>query len=315
MRKTALNSIYNSAKINKNIIFIGSDLGSGVLNQMKDEMPDRFFMEGIAEQHIMGMAAGLAFSGYIPFVNTIATFLTRRCFEQIAIDVCLHRLPVRLIANGGCGVYAPLGPTHVSIDDFTLMRSLPNMTIVAPCDADEMERAIKASINYMGPMYIRLGKGGEAIVSRHDIQFDIGKAILMKEPGIGLIISTGVMTQVALEAAKKLDQDGMKCGVLHVHTVKPLDEKIIKELIHKVKAVITVEEHMQNGGLGTAILECVNEHLPNESRKIKRLGIPHEFPEKYGSQNTLLEHWGLSAENIYNNMKRKLQSCEEDVFK
>ncbi|MEI6790888.1 MAG: transketolase, partial [Myxococcaceae bacterium] len=127
----ALDSIYDLAKKDERVIFIGSDLGPTVLSNMKKEMPSRFFMEGISEQHIIGMAAGLAMEGFIPYVNTIATFLTRRCYEQIALDLCLQDLPVRLIANGAGAVYAPLGPTHLAIEDFAIMRALPNMTVLA----------------------------------------------------------------------------------------------------------------------------------------------------------------------------------------
>ena len=137
MRKTSLESIYKLAKVDERVLFIGSDLGAGVLENMRQDMPDRWFMEGISEQHIIGMAAGLALEGFIPYVNTIATFLTRRCFEQIVIDLSLHSLPVRLIGNGGGVVYAPLGPTHQAIEDIAIMRVIPNMTVVAPCDADE----------------------------------------------------------------------------------------------------------------------------------------------------------------------------------
>ena len=143
MRKASLQCVYELAKSDPRVIFIGSDLGPGVLDEMKNEMPDKFIMEGVAEQHIVGMAAGLAMEGYLPYVNTIATFLTRRCFEQVTVDLCMHDLPVRLIANGGGTVYAPLGPTHLAIEDIALMRSLPNMTVVAVCDADEMKRLMQ----------------------------------------------------------------------------------------------------------------------------------------------------------------------------
>ena len=130
------------------VVFIGSDLGPGLLEDFKTNMPDRYFMEGVAEQHIVGMAAGLALEGFIPYVNTIATFLTRRCFEQNVLDLGLHNTNVRLISNGGGTVYAPLGPTHLAIDDIAIMRTIPNMTIVAPCDAVEMKELVKESVNY-----------------------------------------------------------------------------------------------------------------------------------------------------------------------
>ena len=159
MRKAALNGIYELAKLDSNILFIGSDLSEDVLSEMKEKYPKQFFMEGVSEQHSIGMAAGLAMDGFLPYVNTIATFLTRRCYEQVAIDVCQQNLPVRLIANGGGGVYAPLGATHLALEDFSLMRHLPNMTVIAPCDANEMQHVIKASHNWPHPLYIRLAKG------------------------------------------------------------------------------------------------------------------------------------------------------------
>ena len=130
MRKTCLDMVYELAQSDERVVFIGSDLGAGTLDSMRDTMPDRFFMEGVTEANIIGMAAGMALEGYIPYVNTIATFLTRRCYEQVALDLCLHNLPVRLIASGGGLVYAPLGPTHLAVEDLAIMRALPNMTAV-----------------------------------------------------------------------------------------------------------------------------------------------------------------------------------------
>ena len=152
MRKTCLNSIYKIAKRNKKILFIGSDLGPGVLNDFKNEIPDRFLMEGVSEQFIIGMAAGLAMEGFKPYVNTISTFLTRRCYEQIAVDLCMHNLPVKLIGNGGGLVYAPLGPTHQAIEDISIMRVLPNMSIIAPSDAIEMKALMEQTVNLKGPL-------------------------------------------------------------------------------------------------------------------------------------------------------------------
>jgi transketolase len=136
MRKTCVDMVYTLAKKDPRVVFIGSDLSPGLLKDMQAEFPDRYFMEGIAEQHVMGMAAGMALEGFIPYVNTIATFITRRCYEQVAVDACLHNLPIRLISNGGGLVYTPLGPTHLAIEDIAIMRALPNMTVVAVSDAD-----------------------------------------------------------------------------------------------------------------------------------------------------------------------------------
>lgn len=307
MRKAALDCVYDLAKQDERIVFIGSDLGPGVLDAMKNEIPERFFMEGISEQHVIGMSAGLSMEGFIPYVNTIATFLTRRCYEQIALDLCLQDLPVRLIASGGGIVYAPLGPTHLAVEDIAIMRVLPNMTVVAPCDADEMRRLMAQTLDWPHPIYIRLGKGGDAIVSREVHGFEIGKAILLQTPGTGLFITTGVMTQLALQAADQLEKEGLTCGVLHIHTVKPLDHAALSHWLPKVEGVVTVEEHTRIGGLGSAILEFCNDEMPAQATKIARIGTPDRFAEQYGSQNSLLSHWGITVDALCDAMRKKLQ--------
>ena len=298
MRKTSLNCVYKLAQEDERVVFIGSDLGSGVLEDMKQEHPDRFFMEGVSEQHIIGMAAGLAMEGFIPYVNTIATFLTRRCFEQVALDLCLHDLPVRLIANGGGAVYAPLGPTHLATEDLAILRALPNMTVVAPCDADEMKRLIASTLDWPHPIYIRLAKGGDAVVSHEKNGFTIGKSILLQKPEDGLFVTTGVMTQLALQACQKLNDKNLRCGVLHIHTVKPLDHESLGHWVPKIQGIVTVEEHIRIGGLGSAVLEFCNDEMPNQASKIRRIGLPDRFADKYGSQNSLLNHWGISVEKL-----------------
>jgi len=307
MRNTSLECVHQLAKIDERVLFLGSDLGPGVLNEMKTSMPDRFFMEGVAEQHIVGMAAGLAMEGFIPFVNTIATFMTRRCFEQVALDLCLHDLPVRLIGNGGGVVYAPLGPTHLATEDLAIFRALPNMTIVAPCDADEMKRLMSKTLDWPHPIYIRLGKGGDAIVSREDLGFEIGKGYLLQPPGQGLFITTGVMAQRAFEATKQLASEGIACGVLHMPTVKPLDHEILCDLIPAVQGVVTIEEHTRIGGLGSAVLEFCSDEIPQHTPKIRRVGLPDRFADQYGNQNSLLDHMGISIETICKNMRSCLK--------
>src|ERR1700744_3068960 len=180
MRATCLKHVHALAKRDERVVFIGSDLSPGLLADMQREMPERWFMEGITEQTVAGMAAGFAMEGFIPYVNTIATFITRRCYEQVAIDLCLHDLPVRLIGNGGGFVYAPLGPTHEAIEDIAIMRALPNMTVVAPADAEEMKRFMAVSIDWPHPIYIRMGKGGDEVVTRPEHGFKIGQAYLLR---------------------------------------------------------------------------------------------------------------------------------------
>ena len=306
MRKTALDCVYKLSKIDERVVFVGSDLGPGVLDKMKTEFPDRFFMEGDSEQYIIGMAAGLAMEGFIPYVNTIATFLTRRCYEQVAVDLCMHDLPVRLIANGGGGVYAPLGPTHLAIEDIAIMRALPNMAVVVPCDADEMNRLMMSTLDWPHPIYIRLAKGGDKVVSAEQNGFELGKSIKMKDGTDGLFVTTGVMTQLALEAADVLKAKGVDVGVLHVHTIKPFDIGGVISAIESVKAVVTVEEHIVNGGLGSAVLESCSELRPELLPKISRIGIPDKFATEYGSQSSLLKHWGITSDNLVVAMMKKL---------
>ena len=306
MRQKALNSVYELAQDDDRVVFVGSDLGPGVLEDMKQNLTDRFFMEGVSEQHVVGMAAGLAMEGFIPYVNTIATFLTRRCYEQVVLDLCLQDLPVRLIANGGGLVYAPLGPTHLAIEDIAIMRCLPNMTVVVPCDADEMGRFMQKTLDWPHPIYIRLAKGYDKVISDETNGFEIGKAILMKDYDDGVFVTTGVMTQLALEAAAKLKQRGVHCGVLHMHTIKPLDNEAIDECVNKTDAVITVEEHIRTGGLGSAVLEYCSDVHPEHVHKITRIGLPDRFPDKYGRQDTLIQHMGISVEGLCEQMLDKL---------
>lgn len=305
MRKTALDCVHELAQHDERVVFIGSDLGPGVLAKMRAEHPERWFMEGVSEQHIVGMAAGLAMEGFTPYVNTIATFLTRRCYEQVAVDLCLHDLPVRLIANGGGGVYAPLGPTHLAIEDIAIMRALPNMTVVAPCDADEMRRFMHATLDWPHPIYIRLAKGGDPIVSQAQHGFTLGLSIRLRDGEDGLFITTGVMTQTALAAANLLRMEGLEVGVRHVHTIKPLDTERIMQDVDGVPAVVTVEEGIVNGGLGSAVLETCNERAPHLAHKIARLGIPDAFPTQYGSQQTMLSHWCLTPESLAAKMRNQ----------
>ncbi len=298
MRKTSLDCVFELAKKDKRVLFVGSDLGPGVLENFKNEIPSQFIMEGVAEQFIIGMSAGLAKEGFIPYVNTIATFLTRRCYEQVAIDLCLHDLPVRLIGNGGGLVYAPLGPTHLALEDISLMKSLPNMTIISPCDANEMRQMMYQTLNYMHPIYIRLGRGGEKIISNSNENIKIGKGVVFKKGKDALIISTGTMTQKALEISEKISRSKIDCGILHLNTIKPLDLDRIIENSKNKKLIITIEEHYKIGGLGSSILEVFNENLGKNAPEVIRVGVENKFLEEYGNQDTLQKSVGLETNNI-----------------
>jgi transketolase len=296
MRETSLKMVHELAKKDPRVVFVGSDLGAGALDAMRKEMPERFFMEGVSEAAIIGMAAGLAMDGYIPYVNTIATFITRRCYEQVAVDLCLHNLPVRLIANGGGLVYAPLGPTHMAIEDIGIMRALPNMSVVAVADAEEMKRFMAATLDHPSPIYIRLGKGGDPVVTKPEHGFTLGKAIELKAPGRVGFITTGVMASRALAASEIMAKTNTPAGVLHMPSVKPLDEAAVLALAGKVERLVTVEEHSRIGGLGSAIAELLVDK--NVRTPLLRLALPDHFPEDYGSQENLLEQAGLSPAAI-----------------
>ena len=298
MRPTSLNCVYELALKDERVVFIGSDLGPGLLEDFKTNLPDRYFMEGVAEQHIVGMAAGLALEGFIPYVNTIATFLTRRCFEQNVLDLGLHNTNVRLISNGGGTVYAPLGPTHLAIDDIAIMRTIPNMTIVSPADADEMRRFMMQTLDHEGPIYIRLGKGYDPIVTTDDIPFAIGKGIPMKEGKDILIVTTGICLGIALEAAEILLEKKIDASVLHLHTIKPLDKEMLINMAKKVPAIISLEEHNIIGGLGSACAEILIEENFNEKKSFKRIGIPDVFPSGYGNQKDMMARNGISAPDV-----------------
>lgn len=297
MRQTSLDCVYELAKADKRVVFIGSDIGAGTLANFKAEMPERFFMEGVSEQAIISMAAGLAMEGNIVYVNTIATFITRRCFEQNVLELGLHNLNVRLIASGGGVVYAPLGPTHLALDDIAIMRTIPNMTIVAPADADEMRRMMYQTLDYPGPIYIRVAKGGDPIVTPPKEKFIIGNGIRIKSGKDTLIISTGITLGMANDAVKTLKAKNINAGILHLPTLKPFDTKLLLSMAKKVKSVITIEEHSIIGGLGSIVSEVIAESGIS-GIKFHRIGFPDAFPKGYGSQAEQLEKNHITASEI-----------------
>jgi len=298
VRRTCLQTIRDLARDDSRVVFIGSDITKRDLGAFAAEFPERYFAEGIYEEHLVGMAAGLALSGKIPYINTIATFLTRRCYEQIVLDLGLHDVPVRLIGSGGGTVYAPLGATHITIDDFAVLRVIPNMTIIAVCDAEEMKRLMPQTLDWPHPIYIRLAKGGDEVVSSNAHPFQIGKAIPMRHGHDALIISTGVATQVAIKSADVLNNQGVSVSVLHVPTVKPLDTEAILAHVAEVPVVVTVEEHRIVGGLGSAVSELIAENRFDGQKRFRRVGFPDVFTEEHGSQSLIMEKYGITPENL-----------------
>lgn len=297
MRKACLLAVHELARRDERVVFVGSDITKQNLEAFAAEYPERFFMEGIYEAHIIGMAAGLALSGKVPYINTIATFLTRRCYEQVVVDLCLHKLPVRLLASGGGTVYAPLGPTHLAIEDIAIMRAIPNMTVVAPCDADEMRRLMDATLDWPGPVYVRIAKGGDPVVSSPEHGFEIGRAIPLRDGGDVLLVSTGITTQVALDAAELLAEQGIGASVLHVHTLKPFDAEAVLARAARASAVVSVEEHTREGGLGSLVAETLMD-AGQGGVPFARLGFPDVFTDELGSQAQIMASYGLTAQAV-----------------
>lgn len=296
--------VYNLAKKDTRVVFVGSDLGHSTLADFKAQMPERFFMEGVSEQHLIGFLAGLALSGKIPYFNTIAVFAYRRCLEQLITDIALPNLPVRIIGSGGGLVYTPLGPTHVATDDIAILRTIPNMTIVACADATEMSRFMPQTLNYPGPIYIRLAKGGDPVATPADQRFGIGRAYVIKNGCDIVFFSTGITLSLATDAAALLSKEGIDAAIVHVPTVKPLDTPTILAMIDQVRAVVSIEEGTIIGGLGSAVAELLAESGFDKPKAFKRLGLPDQFTDKYGSQVQQMDHFGLNVANITQTARR-----------
>ncbi len=299
MRKACLEAVAELADQDDRVVFIGSDISNRNIEGFYTRHPDRFFMEGVSEQHLIGMMTGLALSGKIPYLNTIATFATRRCFEQLVIDAGLHKQPIRIIGSGGGGVYAPLGPTHIAMDDIAIMRTIPNMSIIAPSDAEEMKQLMPQTLNMPGPLYIRLAKGGDPVLYRNEEhECVLTKAIKLRHGTDVVLIGTGITSKLALEAAEDLEQQGISCSVLHYHTLKPFDvDGLIAEL-NTVKAVLTIEEHSCIGGLGSIVAEAISSANLDRLIKFIKLAMPDELLDNYGSQHFLMQRNGITKTNI-----------------
>lgn len=306
MRKKCLDMVHELARRDERVFFVGSDLGFGTLREMQEEFPDRFIMEGICEQHTVGLAAGLALEGKIPFVNTIATFIVRRALEQVAMDACLHDLPVRFIGNGGGLVYAPLGSTHLAVEDIALMRALPNMAIVCPADAEEMERFMETTLDWPHPIYIRLAKGYDPVVTNPDHEFAIGKSYRYGKKKDALLVTTGVGLRVCKDAVDLLEKNGIGASILYMPTVKPLDAEGLCDAVAGRKAVVTVEEHTILGGLGSAVAETLME-AGLGGVPFKRIGLPDVFPDHYGTQHQIMARYGIWPNGIVSTVKTLLE--------
>lgn len=296
MRDAFAAEFYDIVASDPKVSILTGDIGFGVFDQLIADFPDRFLNMGVAEANMMGAAAGLALEGQRPFVYTIVPFLTMRTFEQIRNDVCIQNLPVKIIGVGGGLAYGPMGPTHHSIVDISILRSLPNMTVMSPCDPVESKKVTRAAYEHQGPVYVRLGRNREPVLHTSEYDFQIGRAVEMHPGNDATIVSTGAVTKIALDAAQQLAERGVSARVINMHTVKPIDSEILLRAAVETRAMVSVEEHNIIGGLGSAVAEVLAEgvgHIP-----FKRIGIPDTFCYGVGSQEFQLERHGVSARSI-----------------
>lgn len=282
-------------KSNKNIVALDADLsGSTKSADFKKVFPERFFNVGIAEQNLMGMAAGMANMGLIPFASTFAMFATGRAFEQIRNSIAYPNLNVKIVGSHSGLTVGEDGATHQALEDISLMRTIPNMVVLVPSDAKETSAAIKAAAEYYGPVYIRTGRMAVEDIHPNGIDFKIGQGEILKEGDDLAIIATGICVKMALDAAELLKEKSIDARVINMSTIKPIDEDLIIKAAKECKKIITVEEHNIIGGLGSAVAEVVSSKHPVI---VKRIGTKDEFGQS-GKPMDLLEEYGLTAEAI-----------------
>lgn len=305
MRFTVIQTIYQHALKDKNTYFITGDLGHACEEEFKTNIPKQYLNLGIAEQNIIGTAAGLALSGMKVFVYSIVPFITMRCYEQIKADICYQNLDVTIIGIGGGLIYGQYGNTHCSIEDIAVMRVLPNMKIVSPANPHDAEQLTEQVIKQRGPTYIRIGRGKEPLPEK-EYQVTFGKGYKAKEGNDVAIICTGTILDEVDKASRLLEIEKISTEVVHMHTVKPIDTKLVLSLIQSKKVIITVEEHNIIGGLGSAISDIISEN-PRNSIIFKRLGIKDTYLKEIGSQQYLRKRHGIAAEEIANSIKKMLK--------
>lgn len=296
MRSAFIRGLTALAGRDDRVVLLTGDLGYKIFDDFAARFPGRFINAGVAEQNMVGVATGLALEGFRPFVYSIATFATLRCFEQIRDDVCYNDVAVTIVGVGGGFSYGANGPTHHATEDIAIMRILPNMTVVCPGDPVEAELAVAAGASLGGPLYLRLGRAGDPLVHHDPPSFEIGTAIKVREGSDGALVSTGGMLPVAMAAADLLQAENVSCQVISMHTVKPLDTAALEACCTQTKAVFTLEEHSRLGGLGSAVGEWLSDS--GKACKLTCFGTEDRFADTAGSQAYLRRRHGLSAEQI-----------------
>jgi transketolase len=307
--KIATREAYGKALVklsesNENVVVLDADLSKSTKTaDFKAVSPERFINIGIAESNMMGIAAGLSTCGKIPFASTFAMFAAGRAFEQIRNSICYPKLNVKVCATHAGLTVGEDGATHQSIEDISLMRSIPNMTVINPSDAVETEAAILAVAEYNGPCYVRLGRLAVSVINdANNYKFEIGKGVTLAQGNDVTIIATGIMVELALEAKEILSKEGINARVINIHTIKPIDKDLLINAAKETKAIVTAEEHSIIGGLGSAVAEVVTEECPVPVLKV---GIKDTFGES-GKPDELLKAYGLTVEAIVEHSKKAI---------
>ena len=301
MAKTAMRVVYGETLVKlgakyKNLVVLDADLAKSTQTaKFGKAYPDRFFDMGIAEQDMIGTAAGLAAAGMIPFASTFAMFGSGRPWEQIRNSVAYPNLPVKIVVTHAGISVGEDGPTHQACEDIAIMRAIPNMKVIAPADSVETEKLIEYLMTYTdSPVYVRLTRMNTEVVFDEKYKFEFGKGIKMRKGKDITIISTGIMLTLAISAADILKSKGISAEVIHMPSIKPIDEKMIIASAKTTGKVLTIEEHSIIGGLGSAVAEVLSEKIPV---KLKRMGIKDQFAES-GTPEALFEKYGLTDKNI-----------------
>ncbi|MCL4378875.1 MAG: transketolase family protein [Actinobacteria bacterium] len=304
MRDVFGETLVELGNINDRIVVVDSDCANITRTSFfKNNFPQRFFDVGVAEQSMMGTAIGLASCGYIPFTSNLATFSVLRCFEYIRTFIAFTNLKVMIVGSYSGLSAGPNGPTHFTIEDISLMRSIPNMKVVSPSDSNSLKKLIYDAIELDGPAYFRISRNDTETIYDSFSKIQLGKNIKLKEGKDITIIATGTMTALALEASNILEKEyGIEVDLIDIHTIKPLEIETILDSISKTKKVITVEEHSIIGGLGSAVSEILTDYYPI---KMIRMGLNDTFTET-GDYKDLLLKYGLTSKNIIINVKKIL---------
>jgi transketolase len=284
-------------KENENVVVLDADLSKSTKTaEFGETYPERFFNAGVAEQNLIGLAAGLSTTGKIPFASSFAMFASGRAFEIIRNSIGYPQLNVKICATHAGITVGEDGASHQALEDIACMRTIPNMTVIVPSDGVEAMAAVKKIAEYQGPVYLRLGRLAVPVINdQENYEFEIGKGVTLKEGADITIIATGLMVHEALKAAKSLEDNGVEARVLNLHTIKPIDSDLIIKAAEETGLIITAEEHNIIGGLGSAVAEVLSENRPVP---LKRIGVNDTFGES-GKPEELLEKYGLSADKIF----------------